>query len=182
MKRRCPRTTTALGAAALALPLAALLGADARASAPPGRYEITTNGTPDDFTDDTVLDVKTQLRWQRTFSGDVTWDPNAGAGSAQAYCAALTVGTYTTGWRLPTIKELLTIVDPRSHPAFDTKVFPGIALSTESGNSRRFWSATPAAGAAPATSAWAVGRGAGHAQTWSIANKAVNVARCVRSP
>jgi hypothetical protein len=158
----------------------------ARAVAPPGRYAIDTNGTPDDFTDDTVLDTKTNLRWQRLFSPLVTWDPAAGPGTAQGYCLGLTVGTYGAGWRLPTVKEVVTLVDPRSHPAFDNTVFPGIKLWIESGNTPRLWTSTPLvssattndAGATVYTSAWVMGIGAGHTIPWTA--NLQNTARCVR--
>jgi hypothetical protein len=43
-----------------------------------------------------------------------------------------------TGWRLPTIKELQTIVD-ESRPSIDPTAFPGAPL----GN---YWSSSPVAG------------------------------------
>ena len=177
--------TMRIGAVVLALALAAAL--PARAGAPPGRYQITTNGTPDDITDDTVLDVKTQLRWQRVFSQPLPWSASAAPGSAQAYCASLSVGTYTTGWRLPQIRELITITDTRQQrPAIDRVAFPGILMSPETGGSKRFWTATavvPASG--PVTQGWVVGPGTGRLGPLSSSGQNVNsleLARCVRAP
>jgi hypothetical protein len=165
---------------------ALLPAAPAGATAPPGRFQITTNATPDDLTDDTVVDTKTQLRWQRMFSPLVIWDVAAGPGTAQAYCAGLTVGTYG-GWRLPTVKELVTVLDVRSHPAFDPKIFPNVALWIETGSTPRFWASTPYIGSASTSdagvtsysSAWVFGPGSGHSQPWTANNN--NVARCVRA-
>ena len=193
-RRRSRNGMLWLGLSALAL-TSALAGAlPASATAPPDRFQITTNGTPDDLTDDTVLDVQTQLRWERSFSTLVGWDASGAPGSAQAYCAALSVGAYTSGWRLPGVKELLTIVDVRTRPAFDAKIFPGIVLGYP-GGAKRFWTATPDAssavdggagdGGAPTyTSAWLVGVGSGHSQQWRFTNGAgsLNVARCVHAP
>jgi hypothetical protein len=71
------------------------------------RYTVDTAG-------DAVADNRTGLVWQRTLStGTHTWE------GAQAYCAAL-----GPNWRLPTYKQLLTLVDPtRSNPSIDP-VFP----------------------------------------------------------
>jgi hypothetical protein len=170
---------TGLVAATLACVLVAAL--PARGHAPPGRYQITTNGTPDDTTDDTVLDVKTQLRWQRAFSPPVTWDSAAGAGSAQAYCGSLAVGTYATGWRLPQIRELVTLVDSRSvRPSYDQAAFPGIVVNPETGKTWKFWSATPVA--AVSGSIWAVGAGTGRIGSWNVTNGSKQIARCVHAP
>lgn len=76
-----------------------------RADAPAGHYEIS----------DTVLDRGTGLRWQRLAApGVYDWD------HAFRYCNDL-----GGGWRLPAVKELLTIVDPTlAEPAIDPKAFP----------------------------------------------------------
>lgn len=77
---------------------------------------------------DTVLDNWTGLTWVRPFdpSKRGTW------ASAVAGCAALNI--QGGGWRLPTQKELQTLVDEtRVGPAIDTGLFPGTAPVT-------FWS------------------------------------------
>jgi hypothetical protein len=89
----------------------------------------------------TVLDASTQLTWQQAASPDrVTWN------DAQTACAALDL--QGTGWRLPNMKELQTLVD-ESHaaPAIDTAAFPDTPAEG-------FWAATPLVDAP--TSAWFV--------------------------
>lgn len=88
----------------------------ADASAPTGRYTIV-NGT--------VSDSKTGLTWQQNIS--LTKYPSKsdpGNTSAASYCAFLGLNG-TQAWRVPTIKELLTIVDVRQKsPAIDPNAFP----------------------------------------------------------
>ena len=63
-----------------------------------GRYDLSVTGT--------ARDVKTGLTWQRVA-------PTTGRrklADAKTYCATGT-GLSGTGWRLPTVKELLTLVD-----------------------------------------------------------------------
>jgi hypothetical protein len=77
-----------------------------------------------DMANDTVTDMRTELVWQRTGSGTVhSWD------DARAHCAGL-----GGNWRLPALKELLTLVDPTRAPAIDP-IF--------SGGPELFWSASP---------------------------------------
>jgi hypothetical protein len=111
--------------------LACLLGTTAvSADAPADQYEVTA---------DTVKDRKTGLTWQRNVEPTSrTW------AAAKAYCEGLSPG----GWRLPRLKELLTLVDTtRSNPAIDVNAFPNTV-------SERYWSATPYAGTTG--SAWTV--------------------------
>lgn len=68
---------------------------------------------------DTVRDELTGLTWQRQASYLTLAD-------AQSGCAALSLGGFATGWRLPTIKELQSLVDiRRAGPAADPVAFPG---------------------------------------------------------
>ena len=78
------------------------------ANAPVGQYMITA---------DTVYDTKTTLTWQRNHpSGTYTH------AEAKTYCQNLNLGSL--GWRLPTMKELLTIVDDtQATPSIDTNAF-----------------------------------------------------------
>ena len=96
----------------------------ANANAPGGRY--TTSGG-------TVYDTKTKLTWQQAVpSTTYTWI------GAKAYCASLSLGG--TGWCLPTVKELQTIVDDsQTNPSIDTTAFPSTPPSY-------FWSSSPFAG------------------------------------
>jgi hypothetical protein len=93
----------------VSLVLCLLCGAVVHADAPPNHYVLTA---------DTVSDTKTGLVWQRAASSQMVWN------LAGSYCQQLTLGG--TGWRLPSAKELLTLVDPtRYDPAIDPNAFPG---------------------------------------------------------
>ena len=111
-----------------------------------------------------VVDHWTGLTWQRSapFAAK-EWS------GAQGYCAALALGTPAGGWRLPTYKELLSLVDRRaSNPAWDA-AFPSAAAVT-------FWSAS--AFADDGKLAWSVDFGSG---VGSIALQAAAFGlRCVR--
>jgi hypothetical protein len=103
--------------------VAMALSAAARAAAPTGHYTFPATGT--------VFDTKTKLTWQRTAPSTLyAWS------DAKTYCAGLGATLGGTGWRLPTIKELLTIIDETQvAPPIDSTAFPGTpALS--------FWSST----------------------------------------
>jgi Protein of unknown function (DUF1566) len=78
------------------------------ASAPPGHYTISSG---------TVFDTRTRLTWQQSVPAATFTLASAGA-----YCAGL-----GTGWRLPTIRELETIVDysvAPPGPTIDAAAFP----------------------------------------------------------
>jgi len=91
------------------VPLLVLLAASAWADAPPGRYALSA---------DVVSDLKTGLHWQRSFA-----EPGMTQDQAETYCQELDLNG--TGWRLPTMKELQTIVDEtRVFPAIDLNAFP----------------------------------------------------------
>ncbi len=93
------------------------------AAAAAGSY--TDNG------DGTVTDTSTGLMWQQTGSYISSWE------QALAYCEGLNLGGYTE-WRLPTIKELRSLVDysiPYPGPTINTTYFPNTAAS-------RYWSST----------------------------------------
>ncbi len=73
-----------------------------------------------------VRDNVTGLEWQQaTAPGDYTWN------EAISYCEDLTLGGHSD-WRLPTIKELSTLVDssiPSPGPAINTAYFPDTRAS-----------------------------------------------------
>ena len=124
-----------LPALALALVVALFAGLPiADAQAPSYLYAVNA---------DTALDTQTGLLWARVplqqFGLSFT--------QALLQCQNLNLGGYASGWRLPNIRELLSIVDQRepTGPQWDRTVFSGAPLSS-------YWSSTPVAGMP--TSAW----------------------------
>lgn len=115
----------------------AIVIGDARldAQAPPGHYIVSA---------DTALDTETGLVWQR---GALEIYP-IGYSDALARCQALNLGGFSSGWRLPNIREMLSIVDEREAlgPMWDRTVF--ITAQNTS-----YWTATTVQ--ADAKSAWA---------------------------
>ena len=103
--------------------LAILLGTtSAQAKAPSGRYQVVADG---------VLDTRTHLTWQNPAPASAPWD------EAKTYCAS--VGT---GWRLPTLKELETLID---YAAVSASLVDPIFADTQP---LEYWSSTPARDAA----------------------------------
>ena len=91
-------------------------------------FEPAVNFT--DNGDGTVTDNTTGLMWQKQDDGvRRTWD------QALEYCKGLSLGGHSD-WRLPTVKELQSIVDYAKHnPAIDTMFFPDTKASV-------YWSST----------------------------------------
>jgi alpha-tubulin suppressor-like RCC1 family protein len=99
--------------------------------------------TYSDNGDGTVTDPTTGLIWKRCSEGQ-TWENNTCTGTASTYtfalASALTRRVTFAGksdWRLPNIRELLTVVNwsSVSSPAIDTAMFPNTPNSV-------FWSST----------------------------------------
>lgn len=83
------------------------------------------------------------LMWHRATSPD-----RLNFKDAEAYCKAMTTSGHTD-WRLPTIQELLSLVDYTRHdPAIDVAQFPDT-------KSNWYWSSSPYA-SSPAACAWFV--------------------------
>ena len=77
----------------------------------------------------TVTDEITGLMWQKETPDDMTWV------QAAMYCKRLSLAGYTD-WRMPTIRELINIVDyDRYEPAINPLYFPNTISSF-------YWSAT----------------------------------------
>jgi hypothetical protein len=90
-----------------------------------------------------VVDHSTGLMWAREDTGaNLTWK------DAHKVCADLRLGGFSD-WRLPTVRELLTLVDYERHsPAIDKDAFPTCKTSW-------YWTATPLA-SSPGDYAWFV--------------------------
>lgn len=126
-----------------------------RADAPMGRYIIPAAGT--------VYDTRTRLTWQQ--DAVRIWYTWAGA---TTYCKNLALAG--DGWRLPSIRELMTLVDVRQRaPAIDPKFFPNT-------QNAYFW--TSSLLARDPTKAWYVYFSYGYSYAISVSFN--NAVRCVR--
>ena len=101
-----------------------------------------------------------RLAWRRCAEG-MSWNGSACTGTAStstwaqaAERAKSLAASSGLDWRLPTVKELASLVDERrADPAIDTALFPATPAL-------RFWSSTPSAG--DAAHLWTVHFGSGH--------------------
>jgi hypothetical protein len=140
----------------------------ALAVAPPNQYTALATGE--------VQDNYTGLIWQQNYSAaTMAW-----AGAAN-YCATLGLNGHT--WRVPSIRELATLVDEAQvAPAINRTMFPNTKYGSKSNN--WYWASALAAG--QSTAAWAInfddgftGFNAGTATTdWNYFTAAW--VRCVR--
>lgn len=91
-----------------------------------GRFEYAAEGHQ-------VVDRSTGLVWKRCAEGQ-TWDGAgcAGAASRFSFDAAQVVTANPSGWRLPTVKELFTLIRPTQD---------GVGLGPAPGE-REFWTST----------------------------------------
>jgi hypothetical protein len=120
----------------------------AGANAPTGRY--TASGG-------TVYDTKTKLTWQQT-SPSAMYALQGGA--AATYCAGLSATLGGSGWRVPTVKELLTIMD-YSQLTNGMTMPPAVAWDsvfqfTGGGVPPLYYWSSTASAQNPLTAAWAV--------------------------
>ena len=115
----------------------ALLLAAASAQSANLRYTYSAAG-------DEVIDSQTGLTWRRCSEGQ-TWSGATCTGTAATYTHEQALSrahtqSGTAGWRLPNIKELVSIADKtRISPAIDVTAFPVTP-------SDWYWSSTPYAG------------------------------------
>ncbi len=90
--------------------------------APAGRYTVSGGGPTA-----TVYDTQTKLTWQQTPTSDAGTFPKMTQAAAESYCASVVLGA--GAGRLPTVNELLTLVDysaPHGGVAvIDATAFPG---------------------------------------------------------
>jgi hypothetical protein len=148
----------------LALAVVGLFAVTADATAPVGRFVVGTDPTGNAPPIDIVFDTKTGLTWQRSPGPLSTQDGAAG------YCQSIGEGSGALGWRLPTLKEILSLVEyagdyDESAPLIDQTVFPNTPAST-------FWSSTKS----PARPAQC----ADFSQGGLFCSGAMNYVRCVR--
>ena len=106
----------------------------------PGRFQVLSN-----FNNEAVLDKETGLVWEQSpDTGTQTWF------NALIHCYQRTVGG-RKGWRLPTIEELASLMDP-NNPGGNPDLPPGHPFSNV--QSSDYWSATTVA--SNASLAWPV--------------------------
>lgn len=94
-----------------------------------GAYEINSLSFKDNE-DGTVTDNNTGLMWQQGYQQDTNWN------EAEGVCNSLNQSIFGghADWRLPTLKELMSIVDYSiTYPA------PAISSSFSCTNSGRYW-------------------------------------------
>jgi hypothetical protein len=110
----------------------------------------------------TVYDTFTKLTWQQELAtSSYVWD------DAKTYCSGLSLDG--TGWRLPGLGELSTIVDESTNPAVDGTAFPMTP-------SEYFWSTSHVVD--DASRAWTCFFANG--STYSFSLTAAKNVRCVR--
>jgi hypothetical protein len=103
-------------------------------------HRFTDDGSYTNNGDGTVTDSSTNLMWQQSTPDiSMTWK------EALNYCKTLNLGNHTD-WRLPTIKELHSLVDYSQYDsAIDTTYFPDTtsdfywSATTDSGSSDYTW-------------------------------------------
>ena len=113
-----------------------------------------------------VKDPKTNLIWEDT---EHTSEEKVTHSEAEAYCKALKIED-VTGWRLPTLTELLTIIDYKRYDPAILKEF------THTDDHSIYWSSTPYISSR--NSFWGVDFKDGHTQ--DAAGNYRRYLRCVR--
>jgi hypothetical protein len=94
-----------------------------------------------EFNDQAVLDLETGLVWERSPSTTkYAWNIYL---TAHIWCDTRPIGN-RLGWKLPTIQELASLVDPTHFRPALTPGHPFI-LSTDQATNGEFWSSTTAA-------------------------------------
>jgi hypothetical protein len=133
-------------------------------AAAPARHYVVTAGSGTG--NGTVYDSKSKLTWQQTVSSTrYTW------AEAKTYCAGVGASLGGTGWRVPTIKELQSLVDfsQTAESSIDPNAFPRTP-------SNWFWSSSPLAGSS--SGAWGVSFYDGYTNFGDVSN--ASYVRCVR--
>ena len=86
-----------------------------------------------------MTDEVTGLVWQQTAPANPC--PADGTGictwaHAQTYCQSLSLGGLSSGWQVPTLPQLFSLVDLGTDPTIDAVAFPGTPNDG-------FWTASP---------------------------------------
>lgn len=114
-------------------------------------------------TDGSVIDKSTGLMWGKTFEKEMTFS------DAEKACKELNLGGHKD-WRLPTVKELISLVDyEKREPAIDKDFFPDTKSSY-------YWSSTPYVGCSDY--GWVVGFSLGYVNGYY--HSSINCVRPVR--
>ena len=98
-----------------------------------------------------VQDGRTGLVWKRCSEGQIL-SANTCTGSAATYTheRALASAQKQTGWRLPNVKELVSLADKScKNPAIDSSVFPNTSSSY-------YWTSSPYVYVGNSNGAWFV--------------------------
>lgn len=128
-----------------------------------------------DFSDNgdgTVTHYITGLTWKRCAEGQ-TWSGSTCSGTAKTYSWTQANALGSGDWRLPTVAELVTIVERDNFkPAINATIFPKVQEESAS-----FWSASTYA--ADVSQAWYVNFGPGNSYSFSKSSDPLQV-RLVR--
>jgi len=102
----------------LAICVAALFGSAGATESLYGASQTGRFAILETFKQEAVLDLRTQLIWERSpHPAEVTWS------TAHARCALKTVGDQA-GWRLPSFIELMTLVEPHVYQTPEVPTLP----------------------------------------------------------
>jgi hypothetical protein len=168
-----------------AVTAAMLISAAVRADAPLAQYAEVTQSSL------TVHDVRTQLEWERQSAcgdGSGGGAPSCTWAAALAHCSSLNANTYAghADWRLPSIKELQTVVDRRYTTSYnqmriDPKFQSPPGTIKDGQTYAPFWSSTPMAGSS--SLAWVIdfAKGVTTRVAYTGTGAVSGYARCVRS-
>ncbi|MDF3071722.1 MAG: hypothetical protein K0R38_7323 [Polyangiaceae bacterium] len=115
-----------------------------------------------------VTDTMTRLTWQ---ASELTATPRTWV-EALEYCESLSLAG-ENDWRLPSIKELATLVDETATAS------PAIAASFGAGAEQKYWSSSPAAPFLSDPAAFVLDTGFGISMTLNMGERAA--ARCLRT-
>ena len=135
-------------------------------STPSSQFEVHGDGT--------VTDKKTNLIWKRCVQGVSGANCDVGSAKRMTWEKALQEAENTSGWRLPNLKELRSIVEEQCvRPALNTHIFP------ISSTAFLVWSSSPYA--YTAYGAWSVDFDDGGATNHHLGRDSELQVRLVRS-